>query len=90
MAPPESSSVVATRTIGRRTERRLEGAAGAGDVDENNPVDVHSSSSDEDDEEQGAEGSAGDPHLMTKKELQRTFKEHTENAQARWPSYRRT
>ena len=75
-----------TRTIGRRAEKKADGADA---IDKDEVVDVSSSSEDGGDDNE-AEHSAGDPHLMTKKELQRTFKEHTENAQARWPSYRRT
>ena len=78
------SQLVTARTIGRRTEKKAE----TPDDNEGDEDADESSSSDDAADDQGGEASAGDPHLMTKKELQRTFKEHTENAQARCASYR--
>ena len=77
--------VVATRTIGRRTEKKAESGNG-GDDDADGEEDGESSSDDGGDDV-GAESSAGDPHLMTKKELRRAFKEHTVDAQAGSPPH---
>ena len=83
------SLAVVFRTIGRRTEERRKGPAQGneeGNAQEceaqEGEEEKESSSSDENGEDAGVEASAGDPHLMTKKELQRTFKEHTVDAQA--------
>ena len=77
--------VVATRTIGRRTEKKAEAgnaeAGNGGDADANMEQDSEISS-DEDGDDNAAETGAGDPHLMTRKELRKTFKEHTVDAQA--------
>ena len=83
------SLAVVFRTIGRRTEERRkrpaqgneEGNAQEGDAQEGEEEE-ESSSSDENGEDAGVEASAGDPHLMTAKELKQTFKEHTVDAQA--------
>ena len=76
------SLAVALRTIGRRTEKKNEAGGAQQAQQDNEEEDQQSSSSEDDGEDVGVEASAGDPHLMTKKELKRTFKEHTVDAQA--------